>query len=177
MIPTLLPTDNRRGYRPMATRARGGGRRHAGKIGTRASQVAGFGSGVAERLIADRDRLFHLIRTLIPHEAEAQKTRYHGDFHLGQVLAVKNDFFIIDFEGEPGRPLADRRRRVRPARRRGHDPLVRLRQLYRYAASSPRRGRQPNKECWNWRRPGGEERSTASAPPIARRCVAALPSR
>jgi maltose alpha-D-glucosyltransferase/alpha-amylase len=53
---------------------------------------------------------------LIPREAEAQKTRYHGDFHLGQVLAVKNDFFIIDFEGEPARPLADRRRKSSPLR-------------------------------------------------------------
>ena len=71
---------------------------------------------LVERLTADRDRLFHLIRTLIPDEAEAQKTRYHGDFHLGQVLAVKNDFFIIDFEGEPARPLADRRRKSSPLR-------------------------------------------------------------
>jgi maltose alpha-D-glucosyltransferase/alpha-amylase len=71
---------------------------------------------LVDRLLGDRDRLFHLIRTLIPHEAEAQKTRYHGDFHLGQVLAVKNDFFIIDFEGEPARPLADRRRKSLPLR-------------------------------------------------------------
>jgi maltose alpha-D-glucosyltransferase/alpha-amylase len=47
---------------------------------------------------------------------EAEKTRYHGDFHLGQTLAVKNDFFIIDFEGEPARPLADRRRKSSPLR-------------------------------------------------------------
>jgi maltose alpha-D-glucosyltransferase/alpha-amylase len=71
---------------------------------------------LVERLMADRDRLFHQIRTLIPHEAEAQKTRYHGDFHLGQVLAVKNDVLIIDFEGEPARPLADRRRKSLPLR-------------------------------------------------------------
>ena len=71
---------------------------------------------IVERLTVERDRLFHRIRTLIPHEAEAQKTRYHGDFHLGQVLAVKNDFFIIDFEGEPARPLADRRRKSSPLR-------------------------------------------------------------
>src|SRR5262249_32563063 len=68
------------------------------------------------RLSADRDILFRQIRTLIPDGVEAQKTRYHGDFHLGQVLAVKNDFFIIDFEGEPARPLIQRRRKSSPLR-------------------------------------------------------------
>jgi maltose alpha-D-glucosyltransferase / alpha-amylase len=71
---------------------------------------------LADQLIGLRDRLIRQIRALIPDEIEAQKTRYHGDFHLGQVLAVKNDFFIIDFEGEPARPIADRRRKSSPLR-------------------------------------------------------------
>jgi trehalose synthase-fused probable maltokinase len=48
----------------------------------------------------------------------AAKLRHHGDFHLGQTLAVRDgeDFAIIDFEGEPLRPLAERRRKHTPLR-------------------------------------------------------------
>jgi len=44
------------------------------------------------------------------------KTRHHGDYHLGQVLVSNNDFLIIDFEGEPSRPLAEARRKHTPLR-------------------------------------------------------------
>ena len=42
--------------------------------------------------------------------------RIHGDFHLGQILVSQSDAYIIDFEGEPLRPLEQRRRKTTPFR-------------------------------------------------------------
>jgi len=59
-----------------------------------------------------RDRL----ATLLPPDIKGMNIRLHGDFRLGQMLIVKDDIFIIGFEGPPGRPLAERRRKAPAAR-------------------------------------------------------------
>ncbi|AWN38640.1 maltose alpha-D-glucosyltransferase [Methylobacterium radiodurans] len=46
----------------------------------------------------------------------ANKTRIHGDYHLGQVLVSEGDLVIVDFEGEPSRPAEERRAKSTPLR-------------------------------------------------------------
>jgi maltose alpha-D-glucosyltransferase/alpha-amylase len=68
----------------------------------------------ASRLVTSRDTLIERIRSASALEFTTSKIRVHGDYHLGQVLWAEGDFYIFDFEGEPARPLAQRREKQSP---------------------------------------------------------------
>jgi maltose alpha-D-glucosyltransferase/alpha-amylase len=70
-------------------------------------EMAGLALG-KRRLLLDR--------LLLPSQGHdyGMRIRTHGDYHLGQVLRAKNDFVILDFEGEPARSLQHRRAKYSP---------------------------------------------------------------
>ena len=80
------------------------------------SQLAETNVDAAALLLSRRIELFARARAIAsatPADA-GQRIRIHGDYHLGQVLRSRNDYVILDFEGEPARSLTQRRAKQSP---------------------------------------------------------------
>jgi maltose alpha-D-glucosyltransferase/alpha-amylase len=71
-------------------------------------------SAQAHQLVAQRAAIMERLQAVATLTPGMTRIRCHGDYHLGQLLWNENNFVILDFEGEPMRPLAERRRKQSP---------------------------------------------------------------
>lgn len=79
-------------------------------------QLAENAQSEGEELIRRERDILDSMQKITSHKFLAFKTRIHGDFHLGQILHSGDDFFFADFEGDPVRPLSERRLKHSPLR-------------------------------------------------------------
>jgi len=85
---------------------------------------------LAQQVFENQQTYLERFRLVLDQKLSAKRTRYHGDYHLGQVLYTGKDFVIIDFEGEPTRNVSERRLKRSPLR-----DVASMTQSFYYAAN------------------------------------------
>jgi maltose alpha-D-glucosyltransferase/alpha-amylase len=93
---------------------------------------------IANRVVEMEDEALGRFSELLDRNIAAERIRCHGDYHLGQVLFTGNDFVIIDFEGEPERPVSERRIKTSPLR-----DVAGMIRSFHYASHAAQQGGAP----------------------------------
>jgi maltose alpha-D-glucosyltransferase/alpha-amylase len=96
---------------------------------------------LAARVLAKQSVIDEKLRQITLSKVSVTRIRSHGDYHLGQVLFTGDDFVIIDFEGEPGRTLSERRSKRSPLR-----DVAGMLRSFAYAAESALRSERVRPE-------------------------------
>jgi maltose alpha-D-glucosyltransferase/alpha-amylase len=99
-------------YQSMRTQTR----QTLGLLRDRFHHLADDARDVASQLLQMESVVFERFADLMNLQFNAERIRCHGDFHLGQILVTGKEFVIIDFEGEPERPVSERRIKSSPLR-------------------------------------------------------------
>jgi maltose alpha-D-glucosyltransferase/alpha-amylase len=96
---------------------------------------------LSQRVLGMQSTIDEQLRHITRGKVDVTRIRCHGDYHLGQVLFTGDDFVIIDFEGEPGRPVSERRYKRSPLR-----DVAGMLRSFAYAAESALRSERVRPE-------------------------------
>jgi maltose alpha-D-glucosyltransferase/alpha-amylase len=104
--------DQRSLYQSMRNLAR----RNFQLLNQRLKSLPADTQGLAQQVLGLESKILNRFRAIYERRLDAARIRYHGDYHLGQLLYTGKDFLIIDFEGEPALAIGERRLKQSPLR-------------------------------------------------------------